>query len=67
MIIRGFETRWSHPDPTSLFFSIPIPVSFKKLNGNERGEDEKIHKLAPFTFDFCFCFLFFYIYFYLLY
>ena len=46
--------------PTSLFFSIPKFVIFKKLNKTRQfGGDEKILKPAPFTFDFYFYFLFF--------
>ena len=46
--------------PTSLFFSIPKFVIFKKLNKTRQfGGDEKILKPAPFTFDFLFLFLFF--------
>ena len=51
-----------HLDSARLFFLIPKPISFKKLNGV--GQDEKILKPVPFTFDFCFYFLFFIFYFY---
>ena len=65
MTTGGFETGRSHPDPTRLFFSIPKLVSFKKLN--RAGRDEKILKLAPFTFYFYFYFYFFNVIFYLYY
>ena len=67
MTTGGFETRRSYLDPACLFFSISKLVSFKKLN---RGDgDEKIHKLASYTFYFIFIlkFNFLYLFFYFYY
>ena len=59
----GFGTRRPHLDSARLFFLIPKPISFKKLNG--AGQNGKIPKPVPFTFYFCFYFLFFYICFFI--
>ena len=61
----GFETGRSHPDPASLFFSIPKLVSFKKLNrdGAEMGKfsnSPRLHFIFKFYFFICF-FYFYYI------
>ena len=54
---------WKEAAPSRLgsfiFFLIPKPILFKKLN--RTGRNKKILKPVPFTFDFCFYFLFFYI------
>ena len=65
MTTGGFETRRPRLDSARLFFLIPKPISFKKLN--EAGQNEKILKPVSFTFDFCFYFyfLFFYICFFI--
>ena len=49
-----------YPDQAHLFFSIPKPVPFKKLNEMGRIDgDGKIPKPAMFIFDFCFYYYFF--------
>ena len=58
----GFGTRWSHPDLTRLFFTIPKSVPFKKLNRwsgvRQVGRDDKISKPARLHLIFIFIFYF---------